>query len=44
MSCWREKDMIKMIIQMDEEKISKSSEYSLEKIYSVIDDIFKKRG
>jgi hypothetical protein len=36
--------MIKMIIRMNEEKISETGEYTIEQIYSGIDRIFEKRG
>lgn len=36
--------MIKMFIKMNEEKIKKSERYSLDKIYSALDRIFREKG
>lgn len=36
--------MIKMIIEMDNEKINLSDAYTTDQIYSALDRIFKKRG
>ena len=36
--------MIKMIIKMNDEKISSSNEYSHERIYSALDRIFAQKG
>ena len=36
--------MIKMFIKLNEEKIKKSERYSLDKIYSALDRIFREKG
>ncbi len=36
--------MIKMIIQMDNQKIIENSDYSVEQIYNALDKIFKQKG
>ncbi len=36
--------MIKMIIEMNEEKISSSTEYTVDKIYAALDRIFTGKG
>ena len=37
-------DMIKMTIQMNDEKLKKQKDYTPEKVYSALDRIFKQKG